>query len=123
MADPKIRIRRSATPNKVPSTTQLLLGELAINTYDGKLYAERDTGGVGIGTTIAMINPWTEGYGGGSINYTGVVTATTYYGDQIIGTPTGGSFRAGAYTPVATEKTKDSVDELNYPELFDIFPN
>ena len=52
MADPKIRIRRSATPNKVPLTTQLQLGELAINTYDGKVYLEQDQGGVGVGTTV-----------------------------------------------------------------------
>ena len=63
MADPKIRIRRSATPNKVPSTTQLLLGELAINTYDGKVYLEQDQGGVGVGTTVVAINPWGVGIG------------------------------------------------------------
>ena len=44
----------------------------------------------------------------------GVVTANTYHGDQIIGTPTGGSFRAGAYVPTASDKTKDSIDELNF---------
>ena len=52
MADPKIYIRRSSTPNKVPTTSQLALGELAINTYDGKLYLEQDQGGVGVGTTV-----------------------------------------------------------------------
>ena len=63
MADPKIRIRRSATPNKVPETSQLQLGELAINTFDGKLYLERDqTGGSGIATVIA-VNPWSVGVG------------------------------------------------------------
>ena len=30
------------------------------NFYDGNLYAERDTGGVGIGTTIANLTPWKE---------------------------------------------------------------
>ena len=52
MADPKIKIRRSATPNKVPTKDQLQLGELAINTYDGKLYLEQDQGGVGVGNTV-----------------------------------------------------------------------
>ena len=47
MSDPKIRIRRSSTPNKVPTITQLELGELAINTYDGKLYLEQDQGAAG----------------------------------------------------------------------------
>ena len=63
MANPLIKIRRSATPNKVPSTTQLQLGELAINTYDGKLYLEQDQGGAGVGNTVIAVNPWTVGVG------------------------------------------------------------
>ena len=108
MADPKIYIRRSATPNKVPTTTQLALGELAINTYDGKLYLEQDQGGVGVGTTIVAVNPWNVGFGSLAydINFTagnvgvgtddvttavgsnntavlaaGIVTAYKFYGD------------------------------------------
>ena len=40
-----IRLRRSATAGAVPTTTQLNLGELAINTYDGKLYLKKDVSG------------------------------------------------------------------------------
>ena len=39
-----ILLKRSAVPSKVPTTSQLQLGELALNTYDGKLYAKRDNG-------------------------------------------------------------------------------
>jgi phage-related tail fiber protein len=39
-----IRIRRSATASAVPTTGQLALGELAVNTFDGKLYLKRDNG-------------------------------------------------------------------------------
>ena len=80
MADPKIRIRRSATPNKVPETSQLQLGELAINTFDGKLYLEQDqTSASGIATVIA-VNPWGVGIGSTAYN--------TYFtsGDVGIGT-------------------------------------
>ena len=63
MADPKIRIRRSSTPNKVPNITQLELGELAINTYDGKIYLEQDQGAAGVGNTVVRINPWNVGLG------------------------------------------------------------
>ena len=52
--------------------------------------------------------------GTGRLVVAGVVTAPTYHGDQVIGTPTGGSFRAGAYEPDVNEFTKDSIDELNY---------
>lgn len=46
-----IKIKRSAVPDKAPLTSELALGELAINTYDGKLYLKRDVGG-GSGETI-----------------------------------------------------------------------
>ena len=95
MATP-YRLKRSAVSNKRPSLADLELGELAFNFYDGHLFAERDTGGVGIGTTVALLTPWIEDYGGGTLRYTGVVTATTYHGDQIVGTPTVGNFRSGA---------------------------
>jgi hypothetical protein len=39
-----IRIRRSSVASAVPTTTQLALGELAINTNDGKLFLKRDNG-------------------------------------------------------------------------------
>jgi len=40
-----IRIKRSAVPGKVPALGDLQLGELAINTYDGKAYLKKDVGG------------------------------------------------------------------------------
>lgn len=39
-----IQLKRSAVPAKVPTTTDLSLGEIAINTYDGKLYIKRSAG-------------------------------------------------------------------------------
>jgi len=108
MANPTIRIKRSSTPNKVPGTDQLLLGELAINTFDGKLYLEQDqTSASGI-TTVVSVNPWNVGVGtlAYDINFTagsvgigttntlavvtssntavlaaGIVTAFKYFGD------------------------------------------
>ena len=43
-----IKIRRSAVANQVPTTGQLALGELALNTYDGKLYTKKDDGSASI---------------------------------------------------------------------------
>ena len=40
-----IKLRRSAVAGRVPTTSQLELGELAINTADGKIYIKRDVGG------------------------------------------------------------------------------
>ena len=36
-----IKLRRSAVPGRIPTTSQLELGEIAINTADGKLYFKR----------------------------------------------------------------------------------
>ena len=40
----KVQHRRSAVPGKVPTTAQIDLAELAVNTRDGKLYLKRDNG-------------------------------------------------------------------------------
>ena len=40
MASPVIRIKRSSQQNNAPTAAQLELGELALNTYDGKLFTE-----------------------------------------------------------------------------------
>jgi len=112
MATP-FRLKRSSVTGKRPALSDLQIGELAFNFYDGHLFAERDTGGVGIGTTVALLTPWIERFGGGAITYVGVVTANTYHGDQVIGTPAGG-FKSGAFTINDTDHTKDSINELNF---------
>lgn len=48
-----IKIKRSAVSGKVPTTTDLELGELAVNTFDGKLYTKKDNGTA----SIVEINP------------------------------------------------------------------
>lgn len=48
-----IKLKRSAVPGNVPTTAQLQLGEIAINTYDGKLYIKKDTGT----ESIVLIGP------------------------------------------------------------------
>lgn len=43
-----LRMKRSAVAGKVPLTTDLQLGELAVNTYDGRLYTKKDNGSASI---------------------------------------------------------------------------
>ena len=40
-----VKLKRSAVQNKVPTTGDLELGELALNTYDGNLFFKRDVSG------------------------------------------------------------------------------
>ena len=42
----KIELKRSAVPGKVPTTSSLALGEVAINTYDGRLFFKKNVNGV-----------------------------------------------------------------------------
>ena len=51
--------------------------------------------------------------GSGRLVVSGVVTAPTYHGDQVIGTPAGG-FKTGAFTINNSDHTKDSINELNF---------
>ncbi len=68
MADPIIRLKRSETPGSIPTVNQLLAGELAVNSFDGRVFLKQDTGGVGIATRIVEVGI------GGSIGKTIFVT-------------------------------------------------
>lgn len=70
-----IKLRRSATPSAVPTTAQLALGELAINTYDGKLYMKKNVSGV---ETIVEV---TGGGGGASVTVSTSAPSTPSAGD------------------------------------------
>lgn len=53
-----VLLKRSAVASKVPATTDLLLGEIALNTYDGKVFMKKNNGvdgivEVGAVTTVA----------------------------------------------------------------------
>lgn len=39
-----IKLKRSAVQGKAPSVNDLELGEIGLNTYDGKLYIKKDDG-------------------------------------------------------------------------------
>lgn len=45
MSDTTIKLKRSAVKDRIPTTEQLTLGEVAINTHDGKMFFKRDKGG------------------------------------------------------------------------------
>ena len=97
MASPKVKFKRSSVANKRPTLSNLELGELALNTYDGKLFTRQDTGGVGIATTVTLVNPWSENYGGESISYlntdaVGVATITKTGDLEIAGIVTAANF-------------------------------
>ena len=67
----KIRLKRSGVEGKVPVVENLSLGELAVNTFDGKLFFKKNDGSdslESIVTTNAQIT--------GSLEMTGAVTSS-----------------------------------------------
>lgn len=78
----KLQVKRSAVAGKVPATTDLDLGELAVNTYDGKLFIKKSVSGVesiieigsggggGTGIGVEELTYALDGLGGDSASYT-----------------------------------------------------
>ena len=81
MANPKIKVKRSSVAGKVPAPNQLDRGELAVNSYDGKVYIVRDQFSVGIATTTHTLNPWDEYTIGSKIAYAGIASAQQFDGN------------------------------------------
>ena len=50
-----IKLRRSAVPSRVPTTAQLDLGEVAINTHDGVMFFKQDNTASGGGQSIVEV--------------------------------------------------------------------
>lgn len=69
-----IRLKRSTTAGSVPSTSDLSIGEIAINVHDGKVFLRR-SGSVDDVREV-LTNEYT-----GSVNIAGSVTATDFTGD------------------------------------------
>ena len=80
-----IKLKRSATQNAVPSTSSLALGEIALNTYDGKLFIKKDVGGTESIVTIGAV-------GAGSVGPTELASTAV----------TAGSYGSTSAIPVIT---------------------
>ena len=74
MATPIIKFKRSAVEGKRPDINSMELGELAINTYDGRIFLRRDaSGAAGVDTGNYLVNPFIENNSFTGIAYTGDV--------------------------------------------------
>ena len=67
-----LKLKRTAVNGKTPTTSHLELGELAMNTFDGRIFLKKDSG-VPIINEILTTN--TEGSITGSLNLNGNITA------------------------------------------------
>lgn len=75
-----IKLKRSAVAGKVPTTSSLDLGELAVNTNDGKVYLKKDNGTPSIQTLVTTDSTTT-----GSLTLIGnqIITGSLYLSGSI----------------------------------------
>ena len=112
------KLKRSSVANKRPGLTNLELGELALNTYDGYLFTERN--GLGI-TTVTNLTPWYENYGAASIFYSnsvGIGTTNPIYDLDVRGSIGGyndlrAPHRTDVITYTVTVASKDATHRYN----------
>ena len=75
-----IKLKRSTTPRGKPTTSNLSVGELAINVNDGKVFLRKS--GSAVGDNIKeFVTLDHSGTLSGSLNITGSITASAFKGD------------------------------------------
>jgi len=108
------KLKRSSVAGKRPALSNVQSGELALNTYDGSIFTQRD--GLGI-STVANLTPWYETYGGASIHYgnsVGIGTTNPLYDLDVRGSIGGfndlrAPHRDDVITYVVTVASKDAT--------------
>lgn len=93
-----IRLKRSAIPNRIPTIDQVELGELVINSYDGKLFLKKDIDG-----QQSIVELGASNGGGGSQGTTG--TQGTNGSQGIQGISGGGSASWGSISGTLSNQT------------------
>lgn len=71
-----VKLKRTAVQGRIPTISNLELGELAINTYDGRIFFEKDDGTLSIQEILT-----TNSQNSGSFNLSGAITASHFVGD------------------------------------------
>jgi len=73
-----VKLKRTSVSGKVPTVSNIELGELAMNTYDGRIFFEKNDGSA----TVQEILTTNAGRAiTGSININGAITASYFKGD------------------------------------------
>lgn len=104
-----LKVKRSSVQGKVPLTSDLQLGELAVNTYDGKLYLKKDVGGVesivdvsaGLDATgVLQLLKTVDGVGSGldADLLDGLASSSANTASTIVSRDSSGNFSAGTIT-------------------------
>jgi len=112
-----VKLKRTAISGKIPNISNLELGELAMNTYDGRIFFEKSSSEESIQEILTTnSHPYAVT---GSIYLNGAVTASFFKGDgsQLTNLPTDISI-AEATTVTASY---DSVDDITITHNFNSY--
>ena len=90
-----IKLRRSTVQGSVPTTSALADGEVAINTYDGKLYFVKSPNGI---SSVVALQPYSGGTGINVDTSTGLISTK-----QDISTTASPTFAGLALTGAMTD--------------------
>jgi hypothetical protein len=125
-----ITLKRSAIAGKIPATTDLGLGELAINTYDGKLFMKKNDGtesivditaGDGISSTTnttaltttstsQIVDSFSKSLFRTVKYYIELSTATAYHATEVLLTHDGTNSYYTEYATITTGASLGSID-------------
>jgi putative ubiquitin-RnfH superfamily antitoxin RatB of RatAB toxin-antitoxin module len=76
-----IRLKRSNTANSKPTTSELAIGELAINVDDGKVFLRKSGSNSGVDVIKEFVTLDHEGVLTGSFSTVGTISASAFQGD------------------------------------------
>ena len=76
-----IKLKRSNTAGSKPSTSDLQIGELAINVNDGKVFLRKSGSDSGVDVIKEFVTLDHEGVLTGSISTVGIISASAFQGD------------------------------------------
>lgn len=101
----KIQVKRSAVQNKAPTVSDIDLGEIAVNTYDGKLYIKKNVSG-----TESIVEIGAGGSGGVSDGDKGDITVSSSGATWTIDSGVVGTSKLGGDITTAGKALLDDAD-------------
>lgn len=117
-----VKLKQSSVPGKAPGLGDLSLGELAVNTYDGKLYLKKNVGGsesiiditAAGGATVTSVGlslPSIFAVSGSPVTASGTLTGAlaTQAANKVFAGPTTGSGAAPTFRALVAADIPDGL--------------
>lgn len=102
-----VQFKRSTTQGSKPQASDLTVGEIAINTNDGKMFLEKDSGDV-----VEIVFGQNELILDDSVITTATLTTTTNTANQVVDSFSAANFRCVKYLIQVTSGSDYQVSEI-----------